>query len=137
MKGLRVTKIDKEIKFEGVWAELEAKSVSRDNHSQGNWESLDIFLIIPNFLTSKSFFFLCGHLGPPSGENAVVFLQFLRQLSYTMFVNNNRASFHLWWKENLVKYREDSNYYENDSLQNFVLLFLSLLTAPTVKNSHT
>ena len=36
MKGLRVTKIDKEIKFEGVWAELEAKSVSRDNHSQGN-----------------------------------------------------------------------------------------------------
>ena len=121
MKGLRVTKIDKEIKFEGVWAELEAKSVSRDNHSQGNWESLNIFLIIPNFLTSKS----------------QVFLQFLKQLAYTMFMNNNRASFRLWWKENLVKYREDSNYYENDSLQNFVLLFLSLLTAPTVKNSHT
>ena len=34
MKGLRVTKIAKEIKFEGVWGELEAKNISRDNHSQ-------------------------------------------------------------------------------------------------------
>ena len=34
MKGLRVTKIVKEIKFEGVWSGLEAKSVSRDNHLQ-------------------------------------------------------------------------------------------------------
>ena len=27
----------------------------------------------------------------------------MRQLVYTMFISNNRASFHLWWKENLVK----------------------------------
>ena len=34
MKGLRVTKIVKEIKFEGVWSWLEAKSVSRENPLQ-------------------------------------------------------------------------------------------------------
>ena len=34
MKGLRVTKIVKEFKFEGVWIQIEAKDVSRDNHSQ-------------------------------------------------------------------------------------------------------
>ena len=27
----------------------------------------------------------------------------MRQVVYTMFVSNNRASFHLWGKENLVK----------------------------------
>ena len=31
---LRVTKNVKEIKFEGVWGELESKNVSRDNNSQ-------------------------------------------------------------------------------------------------------
>ena len=35
MKDLRVAKIVKEIKFEGVWGELEAKkNVSGDNHSK-------------------------------------------------------------------------------------------------------
>ena len=34
LKGLRVTKIVKEIKFEGVWDELESKIISRDNQSQ-------------------------------------------------------------------------------------------------------
>ena len=34
MKDIRVTKTAKEIKFEGVRAELESKKVSRDNHSQ-------------------------------------------------------------------------------------------------------
>ena len=33
-EGLRVTKIVKEIKFEEVWGELEAKNISRDNHSR-------------------------------------------------------------------------------------------------------
>ena len=33
MKGLRVNKNVKEIKFEGVWGELELKK-SRDNNSQ-------------------------------------------------------------------------------------------------------
>ena len=36
VKGLRVTKNVKEIKFEGVWGDLESKKVSRDNNSQNN-----------------------------------------------------------------------------------------------------
>ena len=31
-----------------------------------------------------------------------------------MFISNNRASFHLWGKENLVKHRKVSKYYETD-----------------------
>ena len=33
-KDLRVTKNVQEIKFDGVWGELESKKVSRDNNSQ-------------------------------------------------------------------------------------------------------
>ena len=33
---------------------------------------------------------------------------------YNMFINNNRASFHLWCKENFVKHQNVSKYYEND-----------------------
>ena len=33
---------------------------------------------------------------------------------HTMFINNNHASFHFWWKENLVKHQKVSKYYEND-----------------------
>ena len=33
-KGYTVTKIVKEIKFEGVWGKLKAKKISTDNHSQ-------------------------------------------------------------------------------------------------------
>ena len=59
----------------------------------------------------------------------------MRQLVYTMFISNNRASFHLWWKENLVKHQKVSKHV-NDCLQNFVLLFMSWWTAKFVKNSH-
>ena len=31
-----------------------------------------------------------------------------------MFLSNNGPSFHLWGKENLVKHREVSKYYETD-----------------------
>ena len=47
-----------------------------------------------------------------------------------MFVSNNRASFHLWCKENLVKHSKVSKYYENDcgyikeSKRNFASNFL-------------
>ena len=34
VKDIRVTKNAKEIKFEGVWGELESKKVFRDNNSQ-------------------------------------------------------------------------------------------------------
>ena len=36
------------------------------------------------------------------------------ELVYTMFINNNRTSFHLWWKRNLVKDQKVSKYYENN-----------------------
>ena len=38
----------------------------------------------------------------------------MRKHVRTMFVSNNGPSFHLWWKENLVKHREVSKYYETD-----------------------
>ena len=38
----------------------------------------------------------------------------MRQLAYTMFINNNHASFHLWLKENLFKHQRVSKYYESD-----------------------
>ena len=52
-------------------------------------------------------------------------------------MNNNRPSFHLWRRENLVKHKKVSKYYEKDSLQNFLSLFMSLLTAKFVRNGHT
>ena len=56
-----------------------------------------------------------------------------RQLVYTVFLGNNRASFHFWGKENLVKQQKVLKYYENDCLRNFVLLFMSVLTVPIAK----
>ena len=40
--------------------------------------------------------------------------QLMRQLVYSIFISNNRASAHLWWKENLVKHQRVTKYYEND-----------------------
>ena len=59
----------------------------------------------------------------------------MKQLVYTMFISNNRPSFHLWWKKNLVKHWKVSKYYETNCLQNFLLLFMFLLTTKFVKNS--
>ena len=41
----------------------------------------------------------------------------------------------MWWKENFLKHQKVWKYYEHDSLQNFVLLFMSLLTALIVEKS--
>ena len=38
----------------------------------------------------------------------------MRQLVYTMFITNNRASFQLRRKEDLVKHQKVSKYYGND-----------------------
>ena len=46
----------------------------------------------------------------------------MRQLVDTMLITNNRASFHLRGKKNLVKHQKVSKYYENDGPQNFLLL---------------
>ena len=40
--------------------------------------------------------------------------QLVRQIVYTMFITNNHASLHLWWKEILVKYQKISKYYVHD-----------------------
>ena len=61
--------------------------------------------------------------------------QLVIQLVCPMFISNNRTSFQFWWKENLVKHRKVSKYYETDCLQNFLLHFLFLLTTNFVKNS--
>ena len=53
-----------------------------------------------------------------------------------MFITNNHASFHLWWKENLLNHQKVSKYYEHGCLQNLLSLFMSLLTALVVQNSH-
>ena len=47
-----------------------------------------------------------------------------------MFITYNHASFHLLWKEKLLKY------YVHHCLQNFLLLSMSLLTASIVKKSN-
>ena len=38
----------------------------------------------------------------------------MKQLLYSMFVNNNDASFQFRWKENLVKLQNVSKYYDHD-----------------------
>ena len=53
-----------------------------------------------------------------------------------MFIINNQAWFHLWWKENLVKYQKVSKYYVYGYLENFPLLYMFLLTVAIVKSSH-
>ena len=53
-----------------------------------------------------------------------------------MFISNDCPSFHLWWKKNLVKHWKVSKYYETDYLENFLLLFMFLLTSKFVRNSH-
>ena len=55
---------------------------------------------------------------------------------FRQLVINNQASFHWWWKENLVNYQKVSKYYIHDCLQTFLFLFMSFWKAPIVKNSH-
>ena len=57
----------------------------------------------------------------------------MRQLVYTIFIANNHASFQNL--ENLVKHEQVSKYYEHGCLQNFLLIFMFLLTAPIFKSS--
>ena len=51
------------------------------------------------------------------------------------FITHSHASFHLRWKENLLNYQKVAKYYEHDCLQNFIILFISFLTALIVENS--
>ena len=80
----------------------------------------DIFVLFPNFLRSEVLSFSATH----------------ETIRICQFIINKHASFHLWWKKNLLNHQKVSKYYEHDCLQNFVLLFMSLLTTFIVKNSH-
>ena len=51
-----------------------------------------------------------------------------RQLVYTMLISNNRTSFHLWRKENLVKHQRVLKYYENDCVCIFAVRVNALCT---------
>ena len=53
-----------------------------------------------------------------------------------MYLSNNRTSFNLWPSGSLLKRQIDSKYYENDGLQNCILLFISSLTTKLIKNIH-
>ena len=52
------------------------------------------------------------------------------------FDTNNHVSHHLWWKENFLNHQKVSSHYEQNCLQNFLLLFFSLSTTLIVQNSH-
>ena len=43
-------------------------------------------------------------------------------------ITNNHTFFHMWWQEKLLNHRKVSNNCEHDCLQNFLFLFMSLLT---------
>ena len=53
-----------------------------------------------------------------------------------MFKSNNCVPCRLWGKKNLVKHPKISKYYENDCLQNFLLLFMFSLKGKFLKSSH-
>ena len=59
----------------------------------------------------------------------------MRQLVYTMFINNNHTWFHLLWKEKLGKTPKNLKILWKWFSEN-LLLFISFLTANFNKNSH-
>ena len=36
------------------------------------------------------------------------------RIYHVLFISNSRTSFHLWWRENLVKHQKIPKYYVND-----------------------
>ena len=55
-------------------------------------------------------------------------MHLLRELVYIMFIRNNQATTHLWWKEIFEKHQKVSNL--------FFTFIMSLLTTLIFKNSH-
>ena len=62
--------------------------------------------------------------------------QLVRQLVYTMFVSNNRASLHLWRMKILLKHQRVSKYYGRGCPQQFLLHFIYLVKTKVAKRSH-
>ena len=57
VKGLRLTKNVKQIKFEGVWGRLESKNCCRQNHSQNTWDKLHFLSKTEHYRKSSIYFF--------------------------------------------------------------------------------
>ena len=70
--------------------------------------SFEILLIFLNILRSKVLSRLATRLA---------------NCTYQL-ITNNHASFHFWWKENLINHQDVSKYHEQDCLQHFYLLFV-------------
>ena len=82
--------------------------------------SFEIFLIFPNFLRPE----FLSRLETP--ETTII----------NQFITNNHVLFHLLWKKNLPNHQKVLTYYEQGCPRNFLLIFMSLLTALIVKGSH-
>ena len=133
MKGLRVITIVKKIKFVGVWVELKLK---KDFQRQSFTRYLRLTLVFMwNAVLREMFNFCKGFLMVLAkllfwpgdwalGYYSMEFRHFLdiswfpKMLSlkssatwvYHVYLSNNRASFHLWWKHNFVKHQKVSKY---------------------------
>ena len=53
-----------------------------------------------------------------------------------MFISNNHAWFHLWWKEKLVKHQEVSKSYKKDCRREYVTLKTSFIQATRCQCCH-
>ena len=131
MKRIRVTKIVNEIKFEGVCCKLEVKNLLQRQSITKYFreilvfiwnseirESFNIYFSAVFFLLASVKFLLWGRdwaLGCnyikfwdfqtfPNLLKSQVVRHLLRQIVDTLFITNNRAPFHLWWKENLLRH---------------------------------
>ena len=70
------------------------------------------------------FYFLVWAPWPPHRRKSQVVRQLTRQLVYTVFVTNNHASFHLWWKENLIKYQKVLKYHVHDCRSKMIFIYV-------------
>ena len=59
---------------------------------------------------------ICGRLWFSCALRTEVVRYLVRQLVYTLFISDNYKSFHLWWREDLVKHQKVSKYYETDCI---------------------
>ena len=121
--------------WENIWDKL-SFSCEIGSYEKSSISTVQAFLVCIEkiFILALVYYFSKFWDFPDFSYFLKFFQQLVRQLLYTMFVAKNRASFNLW-EENLVKHQKVSKY-ENDCLQNFILLFMTLLTAPIVTNSH-
>ena len=82
--------------------------------------SFEILIIFPNFLKCSVW---CRAAIP---EAALIY----------PFITNNHTSFHLWLKQKWLNHQKILKFNAHRCLKNFLLLYLSLLTALIVKNTH-